>query len=73
MPLVLIELKNPLDENADLYRAYTQIQNYQTAIPSLFQYNGLCVISDGIEARVAPFSAPFSRYLAWKEPVDAQK
>jgi len=73
MPLVLIELKNPLDENADLYRAYTQIQNYQTAIPSLFQYNGLCVISDGIEARVAPFSAPFSRYLAWKEPVGSQK
>lgn len=66
LPLVLCELKNPLDEKADLQRAYTQIHNYQTAIPSLFHYNGLCVISDGMLARVSTFSAPFSRYLAWK-------
>lgn len=66
LPLVLCELKNPLDEKADLQRAYTQIHNYQTAIPSLFYYNGLCVISDGMLARVSTFPAPFSRYLAWK-------
>lgn len=66
LPLVLCELKNPLDEKADLHKAYTQIRNYQTAIPSLFQYNGLCVISDGIEARVSTFPAPFSRYLTRK-------
>lgn len=66
LPLVLCELKNPLDEKADLQRAYTQIHNYQAAIPSLFHYNGLCVISDGMLARVSTFSAPFSRYLAWK-------
>ena len=70
LPLVLCELKNPLDEKADLQRAYTQIHNYQTAIPSLFHYNGLCVISDGMLARVSTFPAPFSRYLAWKSPTD---
>ena len=70
LPLVLCELKNPLDEKADLQRAYTQIHNYQTAIPSLFHYNGLCVISDGMLARVSTFPAPFSRYLAWKSGVD---
>lgn len=69
IPLVLCELKNPLDEKADLQRAFTQIRNYQTSIPSLFVYNGLCVISDGLEARVATFPAPFSRYLAWKSPL----
>lgn len=70
LPLVLCELKNPLDEKADLQRAYTQIHNYQTAIPSLFHYNGLCVISDGMLARVSTFPAPFSRYLAWKSGSD---
>lgn len=70
LPLVLCELKNPLDEKADLQRAYTQIHNYQTAIPSLFHYNGLCVISDGMSARVSTFPAPFSRYLAWKSGAD---
>ena len=70
LPLVLCELKNPLDEKADLQRAYTQIHNYQAAIPSLFHYNGLCVISDGMLARVSTFPAPFSRYLAWKSGAD---
>lgn len=70
LPLVLCELKNPLDEKADLQRAYTQIHNYQIAIPSLFHYNGLCVISDGMLARVSTFPAPFSRYLAWKSGAD---
>ena len=70
LPLVLCELKNPLDEKADLQRAYTQIHNYQTAIPSLFHYNGLCVISDGMLARVSTFPAPFSRYLPWKSGAD---
>ena len=70
LPLVLCELKNPLDEKADLQRAYTQIHNYQTAIPSLFHYNGLCVISDGMLARVSTFPSPFSRYLARKSPTD---
>ena len=72
LPLVLCELKNPLDEKADLQRAYTQIHNYQTAIPSLFHYNGLCVISDGMLARVSTFPAPFSRYLAWKSGADKE-
>jgi len=70
LPLVLCELKNPLDEKADLQKAYTQIHNYQAAIPSLFHYNGLCVISDGMLARVSTFPAPFSRYLAWKSGAD---
>lgn len=70
LPLVLCELKNPLDEKADLQRAYTQIHNYQIAIPSLFHYNGLCVVSDGMLARVSTFPAPFSRYLAWKSGAD---
>lgn len=69
LPLVVIELKNALDEKATLHKAYTQIQNYKKAVPSIFYYNALTVISDGIDAKVSSLSAPYSRYLAWKSPV----
>lgn len=66
IPLVFVELKNAVDEKADLHKAFTQIQNYKKATPSIFYYNALCVISDGIDARVSSVSAPYSRYLSWK-------
>jgi type I restriction enzyme R subunit len=68
LPLVVVELKNPTDEGATLERAFTQIQNYKKAVPTIFHYNALCIISDGIDARVSSVSAPFSRYLVWKSP-----
>lgn len=69
LPLVLVELKNALDEKATLEKAYTQIRNYQIAIPTIFYYNAVCIISDGIDARTSSLTAPFSRFLAWKSPV----
>jgi type I restriction enzyme R subunit len=68
LPLVIAELKSATDEKATLDRAFAQIQNYKKAVPSIFYYNALCIISDGIDARVSSVSAPFSRYLAWKSP-----
>ena len=72
LPLVFIELKNASDEKATLQKAFQQIQNYKKAVPSIFYYNALCVISDGIDAKVSSVSAPFSRYLAWKAPKEDQ-
>jgi type I site-specific restriction-modification system R (restriction) subunit len=51
VPLVVIELKNPADEHATVHKAFTQLQNYKQAIPSLFAYNALLVASDGLDAR----------------------
>ena len=68
LPLVFIELKSASDEKATLRKAYTQIQNYKKAVPSIFYYNALCVISDGIDATTSSVSAPFTRYLSWKAP-----
>ena len=51
LPLVVIELKNPTDENADIESAYNQIQTYKADIPQPFHYNLLNVLSDGINAR----------------------
>ncbi|NQU81241.1 MAG: type I restriction endonuclease subunit R, partial [Bacteroidetes bacterium] len=63
LPLVIIELKNPADENATVRSAYRQLQTYKQAIPSLFTYNGFMVISDGLEARAGSLSAGFNRYM----------
>lgn len=66
IPLVVIELKNAADENATVRKAYDQIQTYKSTIPSLFTYNAICVISDGMECRAGSVSAGFSRFMAWK-------
>lgn len=66
LPLVVIELKNPTDENATIQKAFTQLQNYKNAIPSLFYYNAALVASDGLDAKAGTVSADFSRFMAWK-------
>ncbi len=66
IPLVVIELKNAVDENATIHSAFKQIETYKAIIPSLFTYNGFVVISDGLEAKAGSISAGFSRFMAWK-------
>lgn len=66
LPLVVIELKNPIDENATVHKAFTQLQNYKNAIPSLFYYNATLVASDGLDAKTGTISADFSRFMTWK-------
>ncbi|WP_452219451.1 type I restriction endonuclease subunit R [Lacinutrix salivirga] len=66
LPLVVIELKNAVDENATIKSAFKQLQTYKATIPSLFTYNSLCVISDGLEAKSGSLSAGFSRFMSWK-------
>jgi type I restriction enzyme R subunit len=66
LPLVLLELKNPADEKADIWKAYDQIQTYKEQIPDVFQYNELLVISDGSEARLGSLSANVERFMAWR-------
>ena len=66
LPLVVIELKNPVDENATIKSAYNQIQTYKSVIPSLFTYNAFCIISDGLEAKAGTISAGLTRFMSWK-------
>ena len=66
LPLVLIELKNPADENADVWKAYDQIQTYKEQIPDVFHYNEVLVISDGTEALLGSLSADSERFMAWR-------
>lgn len=66
LPLVIIELKNPVDENATVKSAFKQLQTYKQTIPSLFTFNGIVIISDGLEAKAGSISAGFTRFMTWK-------
>ncbi len=66
LPLVVIELKNAASENANIKSAYQQIQTYKAIIPSLFTYNAICILSDGLECKAGSVSADLSRYMTWK-------
>ena len=66
LPLVLLELKNPADQNADIWKAYDQIQTYKEQTPDLFQFNEVLVIADGSEARLGSLSANTERFMQWR-------
>lgn len=68
LPLVVIELKNAVDENANLKSAFNQLQTYKQAIPSLFTYNSLLIISDGWDARCGTITSDYGRFMTWKTP-----
>jgi type I restriction enzyme R subunit len=66
LPLVLLELKNPADEKADIWKAFDQIQTYKEQIPDVFQYNEVLVITDGSEARMGGLSSDAERFMQWR-------
>ena len=66
LPLLLIELKNPADLNADVWKAFHQIQTYKEQIPDVFHYNEVLVVSDGTDALLGSLSADSERFMAWR-------
>lgn len=66
LPLVVVELKSAVSEDATIDDAYKQIKNYQQSLPSLFSYNAFNVISDMSETRAGTITAKEARYMEWK-------
>jgi len=66
LPLVVIELKNPADENATIWTAFNQFETYKQQIPTIFNYNEILIISDGMEARAGTLSADKERFMLWR-------
>jgi len=66
IPLAIMELKNPADENATIWDAYNQLQTYKEQISSLFKYNEILVISDGYKARAGTITSEPERFMQWK-------
>jgi type I restriction enzyme R subunit len=72
IPLVVMEFKNPADENATVKAAFKHLQTYKAIIPSLFTYNGFMIISDELKARAGSLSAGMNRFMSWKS-IDGKK
>ena len=68
LPLVVIELKSPSNENVEEDDAYLQIKQYQQKCPSLFVYNAFSVISDQLTSKAGTITAKENRYMEWKAP-----
>jgi len=66
LPLVIIEIKNAADSKADVVKAFRQIQTYKHQISNLFRFNELCVITDGLDARIGTLTAQLERFMPWK-------
>lgn len=66
LPMVVIELKNATDPNADIWKAFEQLQTYKNQIPSLFIFNESMVISDGVKARIGSLNADKERFMPWR-------
>lgn len=66
LPLVVIELKNAADEGATIWTAFRQLETYQAEIPSLFSWNALLAVSDGVEARVGAIGSGREWFKPWR-------
>ncbi|HOV61200.1 MAG TPA: type I restriction endonuclease subunit R [Candidatus Hydrogenedentes bacterium] len=66
LPLVVIELKNPGTARSTIRHAFNQLRTYQQEIPSLFVYNEILAISDGMQARFGTLTAEWDRFMPWR-------
>lgn len=66
LPLFVLELKNPADENADVWDAFNQLQTYKEDVSDLFNFNQGLIISDGITARVGSLTANKEWFMKWR-------
>ena len=66
LPLGIIELKNPGDEDATIWTAWQQLQTYKAELPTLFSMNEVLIISDGIQARIGTLTAGREWFKPWR-------
>ena len=66
LPLGIVELKNPTDEDATIWTAWHQLQTYKSELPTLFSMNELLVVSDGLEARVGTLTGGKEWFKPWR-------
>ena len=66
LPLGLIELKNPADEEATVWTAWQQIQTYKAELSNLFTCNAVLVASDGVSSRIGTLTARREWFKPWR-------
>ena len=73
LPLVVVELKSPTNDNVEEEDAYLQIKQYQQKCPSLFVFNAFSVISDMLTTKAGTITAKTNRYMEWKAPSERRQ
>ncbi len=64
IPLVFVELKAT---HKRLKNAYDRnLTDYKTAIPQLFWFNGLIILSNGSQSRIGSMTAGWEHFAEWK-------
>jgi len=66
LPICVIELKNPVDEDATIWTAWQQFKTYKSELPSLFLMNEALVVSGGTEARIGTLTAGQEWFKPWR-------
>ena len=66
LPIAVLELKSPSDENADIWDAFNQLQTYKDEVSDLFIFNEALIVSDGYTARVGSLTANQERFMPWR-------
>ena len=66
LPLCIIELKNPVDEDATIWTAWQQLQTYKAELSNLFAMNEMLMVSDGIQARIGALTAGTEWFKPWR-------
>jgi len=66
LPLGVVELKNAADEDATIWTAFQQLQTYKAELPTLFAFNEVLLVSDGVEARVGTLTAGREWMKPWR-------
>ena len=66
LPLCIIELKNPVDEDATIWTAWQQLQTYKAELSNLFSMNEMLMVSDGTQARIGTLTAGKEWFKPWR-------
>ena len=66
LPLGVIELKNPVSEDATVWAAWQQLQTYKAELPTLFSMNEVLMVSDGTQARIGTLTAEREWFKPWR-------
>lgn len=71
LPIVVIEFKSAIRENATIFNAYEQLTvRYTRDIPDLFKYNAFIVISDGVNNKYGSLFAEYDYFYSWRKVDD---
>lgn len=71
LPIVFIELKN---STIPVKNAFDKnLTDYRRDIPQLFNYNQICVLSNGMETRLGSFSAGYEHFFEWLKLSDEKE